>query len=65
MQLNRDKILIEIARKGLKTSDAIRLSGVSDSTFYSAVNGKNVTVSTAHSISRALGLDVAEIIERV
>lgn len=63
MQIDRVKLIAEMARQRMTVKRLSELSGASRVTITSVRSGKYCTDLTGKAIARALGVDVAEIIE--
>lgn len=63
MTLNREKVDIVLARKGVTVSALCKNAGFSRNRFYTVMNSKKISPMTAGRIAKALGVDVTEIIE--
>lgn len=62
MKLQKIKLEIAMARACTSARD-LRKKGFSPTTISRAIHGEDLTVKTAGKIARALGVDVAEIME--
>lgn len=62
MKLQKSKLELAMARACMSARD-LRQRGLSPATISRAVHGEELTVKTAGKIARALGVDVAEIME--
>ena len=65
MTLNREKVDIILARKGVTVSAVCKNAGFSRNRFYTVMNSKKISPMTAGRVAAALGVDVTEIIETV
>ncbi len=65
MLLNREKLLVELARSGLTIGDLAVRSGLSRSAVDSALRGKSIRPKSAGLIAQALGVDVVQLQEGV
>ncbi len=65
MTLNREKVDIILARKGVTVSALCKIAGFSRNRFYTVMNSKKISPMTAGRVAAALGVDVTEIIETV
>ena len=65
MTLNREKVDIILARKGVTVSAVCENAGFSRNRFYTVMNSKKISPTTAGRVAAALGVDVTEIIETV
>lgn len=65
MTLNREKVDIILARKGVTISAVCKNAGFSRNRFYTVMNSKKISPMTAGRVAKALGVDVTEIIETV
>lgn len=65
MTLNREKVDIVLARKGVTVSALCKTAGFSRNRFYTVMNSKKISPATAGRVASALGVDVTEIIETV
>lgn len=65
MRIDRIKFISEMARKDLTNIRLAEKAGVSRVTVSALRCGKTCTPETASKIARALGVDVAEIMEEV
>lgn len=63
MQLNMKKVNIAIANSGMNKTQLAEKAGVSRQYFVSLFNRRELTPNTVGIISRALGVDAAEIVE--
>ncbi|TCS78350.1 putative transcriptional regulator [Muricomes intestini] len=64
MKINNERLLLTMAKKNIYSfSQLSRESGVSKQTLSYIKNGKTCSIKTLNSISKALGVDVTEIIE--
>lgn len=63
MQLNMKKVNIAIANSGMNKTQLAEKAGVSRQYFVSLFNRRELTPNTIGIISRALGVDAAEIVE--
>lgn len=63
MTLNREKVDIILARKGVTVSALCKNAGFSRNRFYTVMNSKKISPMTAGRVAKALGVDVTEIIE--
>lgn len=63
MQIDRVKLIAEMARQRMSVKRLSELSGASRVTITSIRSGKHCSDLTGKAIARALGVDVAEIIE--
>lgn len=63
MTLNREKVDIILARKGVTVSALCKNAGFSRNRFYTVMNIKKISPMTAGRVAKALGVDVTEIIE--
>ena len=63
MQIDRVKLIAEMARQRMTVKRLSELSGASRVTITSVRAGKYCSDLTGNAIARALGVDVAEIIE--
>lgn len=63
MRLNRDKVLLVMARKGIRQMDLAVAAGMSRGNLSTIVNGKNCKPETIIRIADALETDFSEIIE--
>ena len=63
MQLDTEKLQIEMARQELNPRDLAKKAGVAASTIYRLMNGKSIP-TTKHfgRLSKALGIDVTELL---
>lgn len=64
MRINRIKLVTELARRDMTQSKLAELAGVSRVTVNYIKSGKSCTDEVGHKIAKALGVDVAEIIEQ-
>lgn len=62
MQLNMKKVNIAIANSGMTKTQLAEKAGVSRQYFVSLFNRRELTPNTVGIISRALGVDAAEIV---
>ena len=63
MKIDRVKLIAEMARKRMTVKRLAELSGASRVTITSIRSGKSCSDLVGKAIARALGVDVAEIIE--
>lgn len=63
MQIDRVKLIAEMARQRITTMQLAEKSGVSRVTIVAARNGKTVHRNTANHIARGLGVPVETILE--
>ncbi len=65
MQIDRVKLITEMARRNLKVKEIAELAGLSRFTVTAVRGGRPCSEYTALNIARALGVDVTEIMEEV
>lgn len=65
MRIDRVKLIAEMARQDITSTRLAEAAGVSRVTVSALRCGKTCTAETAGKIARALGVDVAEIMEEV
>lgn len=63
MRIDRVKLITEMARQNVKVKDLATKAGVSRMTITAIRGGKSCNQNTALHVARALGVDVAEIME--
>lgn len=63
MYLDRDKINLAMARKRYNIAELARVYGVSAQRMRTILNSRKVSTATVGKLAKALGVDVAEIIE--
>lgn len=63
MRVDRLKIIVEMARRGLRGVELAQLAGVSRATITAIRGGKSCSRESAERIAKALGVDVTEIME--
>ena len=63
MEIERSKINLVMARNGLTINQLAEKYGVSSQRIRIILNSKNVTPAVVGRMAKALGVDVAEIIE--
>lgn len=65
MRINKQKMEVEMARKGLTSQTIQKESGVPLGTYVKVVSGKSTRPITVGKIAQAIGCDVLAIIEEV
>ena len=63
MRLDKEKIMVLMARTGSGTADVIKNAGVTMSNWARIMRGGNTTPVTAGKIAKALDVDVTEILK--
>lgn len=63
MTINREKVDVILARKGITVSALCENVGFSRNRFYIIMNSKKISPKTASRVAAALDVDVTEIIE--
>lgn len=64
MVINKNKLELALARACLNQRD-LRKIGISNHTMLRATKGENITPKTVGKVAKALGVDVADILEEV
>lgn len=64
MKVNRNKLYLAMARKCMDTKDLVEKTGLPRPTINNAIVGKAVRPSTIGIISKALVVDVTDILEQ-
>ncbi len=64
MKVDKDKLLISMARACMDFTELARKAQISRATLYNASAGRDISPATLGVISRALDIDPAEIIEK-
>ena len=65
MKVNRQKLDLAMARACMQTADLPKAAQLPRPTVNNAIVGRSVRPATVGKIARALGVDVADIIEEV
>lgn len=65
MKTNRKKLELAMARVCMSTSDLQKATGMPRPTINNAISGRGIRPSTLGRIAKALGTDVAEIIDDI
>ncbi len=63
MKIDTVKLITTMYKKGIKTGEVVKKSGVSRSTISAVRGGKTCTLDTAVKIANALDIPVNELIE--
>lgn len=63
MRIDRVKLIAEMARQDMTVNTLVEKSGVSRMTITSVRSGKSCSDQTAAKISKALGVDIREIMK--
>lgn len=62
MQIDRIKLIAEMARKRMTVKEMARISGLCTATIINIRNGKSCSRPTCLTIAKALGVDVTQIL---
>lgn len=65
MKTNRKKLELAMARACMSTADLQKATGMPRPTINNAISGRGIRPSTMGRIAKALGADVAEIIDDI
>lgn len=63
LTVDRTKIEIAQAKKGISSAKLNKLSGLSSATYYAMLVGKPCKPTSVHKLAKALGVDVTEILK--
>ena len=63
MKIDTVKLITTMYKKGIKTGEVVKKSGLSRSTISAVIVGKTCTLDTAVKIANALDIPVNELIE--
>lgn len=63
LTVDRTKVEIARAKKGISSGKLNKLSGISSTTYYTMLVGKPVTPTSVHKLAKALGVEVTEILK--
>ena len=63
MQIDRVKLIAEMARQRVSVKDLVKRSGISEATIVNVRAGKSCTMPTGILIAQALGMDLEDLEE--
>lgn len=63
MRINKQKLLVAMARKQMNNTTLAKTTGISPATVGNMLRGCDMSLPTVGKVAKALGVDVTEIIE--
>lgn len=63
LTVDRTKVEIARAKKGISSGKLNKLAGISSTTYYTMLVGKPVTPTSVYKLANALGVDATEILK--